>query len=57
MRFVIVGGVDDAGFGTMGTEATTGEADPGISDKELEEARRFGARFAAMTVKLRGRQE
>ena len=55
MRFVIVGGVDDAGFGTMGTEATTGPADPGISDKELEEARRFGERFAEMTVKLRGR--
>ena len=55
MRFVIVGGVDDAGFGTMGTEATTGPADSGISDKEAEEARRFGERFARMTVKLRGR--
>ena len=55
MRFIIVGGVDDAGFGTMGTEATTGPADSGISDKEAEEARRFGERFARMTVKLRGR--
>jgi len=55
MRFVIVGGVDDAGFGTMGTEATTGPADPGISEKELAEARRFGERFAQVTVKLRGR--
>jgi NAD(P)H dehydrogenase (quinone) len=54
MRFVIVGGVDDAGFGTMGAEATTGEADPGISEKELEEARRFGERFARVTMKLRG---
>jgi NAD(P)H dehydrogenase (quinone) len=54
MLFVIVGGVDDAGFGTMGAEATTGEADPGISEKELEEARRFGERFARVTMKLRG---
>jgi NAD(P)H dehydrogenase (quinone) len=53
MRFVIVGGVDAAGFGTLGPEATTGEADPGISEKELEEARRFGERFARVTVKLR----
>jgi len=53
MRFVAVGGVDDAGFGTMGTEATTGPADPGISEKELEEARRFGERFARVTLKMR----
>jgi NAD(P)H dehydrogenase (quinone) len=53
MRFVIVGGVDDAGFGTLGAEATTGEADPGLSEKELEEARRFGERFARVTLKLR----
>ena len=53
MRFVIVGGVDYAGFGTLGAEATTGEADPGISEKELEEARRFGERFGQVTVKLR----
>jgi NAD(P)H dehydrogenase (quinone) len=53
MRFVIVGGVDEAGFGTMGAQATTGAADPGISEKELEEARRFGERFARVTVKLR----
>jgi NAD(P)H dehydrogenase (quinone) len=55
MRFVVVGGVDDAGFGTMGTEATTGAGSPGIGPKELEEARRFGERFAQVTVKLRGR--
>ena len=55
MRFVIVGGVDDSGFGTMGTEATTGPADPGISDKELAEARSYGERFAQFTLKLRGK--
>jgi|SRR5215471_2011055 len=55
MRFVIVGGVDEVGFGTLGPEATTGPADPGVSEKELEEARRFGERFASVTLKLRGR--
>jgi NAD(P)H dehydrogenase (quinone) len=53
MRFVIVGGVDEAGFGTLGAQATTGEADPGVSEKELEEARRFGERFAQVTVKMK----
>jgi len=54
MRFVVVGGVDEAGFGTLGAQATTGEADPGLSAAELEEARRFGERFARVTLKLRG---
>jgi NAD(P)H dehydrogenase (quinone) len=53
MRFLIVGGVDEAGFGTLGAQATTGEADPGVSAAELEEGRRFGERFARVTVKLR----
>jgi NAD(P)H dehydrogenase (quinone) len=49
MRFTIVGGVDAAGFGTLGPAATTGPDDPGISEKELDEARVFGERFARMT--------
>ncbi len=49
MRFTIIGGVDDSGFGTIGPEATTGPADPGLSEKELEEARQFGERFARIT--------
>src|SRR5574340_1153312 len=53
MRFVAVGGVDAQGFGTLGPEATTGPADPGITDKELEEARRFGERFAHITIRVR----
>jgi NAD(P)H dehydrogenase (quinone) len=53
MRFTVVGGVDDAEFGTLGPEATTGKADPGISAKEQEEARRFGARFARFTRQMR----
>lgn len=53
MRFTIIGGVDDSGFGTLGPEATTGPADPGLSEKELEEGRRFGERFARMTKQFR----
>jgi NAD(P)H dehydrogenase (quinone) len=54
MRFAVIGGVDAEGYGTLGPEATTGAADPGISDKELEDARQFGERFARFTVKVRG---
>jgi NAD(P)H dehydrogenase (quinone) len=53
MRFVIVGGVDTNGFGTMGAQATTGPADPGLSEKELDEARKYGERFAKLTRQLR----
>jgi NAD(P)H dehydrogenase (quinone) len=53
MRFTVIGGVDDQGFGTLGPEATTGPADPGLSEKELEEGRQFGERFARMTRQIR----
>jgi NAD(P)H dehydrogenase (quinone) len=53
MRFTVIGGVDAEGYGTLGAEATTGPADPGISEKEIEEARRFGERFARLTRRLR----
>lgn len=53
MRFTIIGGVDDSGFGTLGPAATTGPADPGLSEKELEEGRSFGERFARMTKQIR----
>ena len=53
MRFTVIGGVDDQGFGTLGPEATTGPADPGLSEKELDEGRRFGERFARMTRQIR----
>jgi NAD(P)H dehydrogenase (quinone) len=52
MRYTVIGGVDAEGFGTLGPEATTGAADPGVSEKELEEARRFGERFARLTRRL-----
>ena len=53
MRYTVIGGVDAEGFGTLGPEATTGPADPGVSEKELEEARRFGERFARLTRQIR----
>jgi NAD(P)H dehydrogenase (quinone) len=53
MRFVVIGGVDAEGFGTLGPDATTGPADPGVSKQEVEEARQFGARFAQLTRRVR----
>ena len=53
MRYTVIGGVDAEGFGTLGPEATTGPADRGISEKEMEEARRFGERFARFTRQFR----
>jgi NAD(P)H dehydrogenase (quinone) len=52
MRFIAVGGEEADGFGTLGAQATTGESDPGLSEKEIAEAKRFGARFAAVTLRL-----
>ena len=52
MRFIVIGGVDDQGFGTLGPEATTGPSDPGVSEKEQAEARQFGERFARMTLQF-----
>ncbi len=52
MRFVVVGGEEADGFGTLGAQATTAGGDPGLSEAELEEARRFGNRFASMTLAL-----
>jgi len=51
-KFVLIGGEDAAGFGTLGAQATTGPSDPGLSEAELAEARRFGARFTTLTKKL-----
>jgi NAD(P)H dehydrogenase (quinone) len=52
MRFVVVGGEEADGFGTLGAQATTASSDPGLSEAELEEARRFGRRFAELTLAL-----
>jgi NAD(P)H dehydrogenase (quinone) len=52
MRFVVVGGLEPDGFGNLGAQATTGPTSPGLDDAELEEGRRFGERFARLTVKI-----
>ncbi|MGH9323911.1 MAG: flavodoxin family protein [Vicinamibacteria bacterium] len=52
MRFIVVGGEESDGFGTLGAQATTAGGDPGVSEEELEEARRFGRRFATVTLAL-----
>jgi len=53
MRFIIIGGVNDDGFGALGPQAVTGGAPPGISDRDRAEARRFGERFARLTLQFR----
>jgi NAD(P)H dehydrogenase (quinone) len=53
MRFIVIGGVDADGFGTLGPQATTGPADPGMSEKELDEGRKFGERFVRFTRQFR----
>jgi NAD(P)H dehydrogenase (quinone) len=53
MRFVIVGGVNDEGFGSLGPQAVTGGEPPGVSARELADARRFGERFARLTRQMR----
>ncbi len=54
MRFVIVGGVNEEGFGSLGPQAVTGSKPPGVNDRELADARRFGERFARLTRQLHG---
>ena len=53
MRFVIVGGVNEEGFGTLGAQASTAGKPPGINDRDRADARRLGERFARITRQLR----
>jgi NAD(P)H dehydrogenase (quinone) len=53
MRFVIVGGVNDEEFGTLGPQSVTAGVPPGVSVKDRADARRFGERFARITLRLR----
>ena len=48
MRFVVVGGVIEGGYGSLGAQAS-GEVGAGAR----EDARRFGERFARVTAKMR----
>jgi NAD(P)H dehydrogenase (quinone) len=50
MRFVVIGGVEADGFGNLGAQATTGPASPGLDERELEDGRRFGERYARLTA-------
>jgi NAD(P)H dehydrogenase (quinone) len=53
LRFVIVGGVNEEGFGSLGPQAATAGKPPGIDDRDRADARRFGERFARITRQLR----
>jgi NAD(P)H dehydrogenase (quinone) len=53
MRFVIVGGVNQEGFGSLGPQAVTAGKPPGVNDSDRADARRFGERFARITRQLR----
>ena len=50
MRFVIIGGVTDDGFGSLGPYAVTGGKPGGITARDRTEAKRFGERFARLTL-------
>ena len=53
MRFIVVGGVNDDGYGSLGPQAVTGGPPPGLNDRDRAEARRFGERFARVTLQFR----
>jgi hypothetical protein len=53
MRFMVIGGVNDEGFGSLGPQAVTGGSPPGVNDRDRAEARRFGERFARLTWQFR----
>ena len=50
MRFVIIGGVTDEGFGSLGPYAVTSGKPGGIDPRDRAEAKRFGERFARLTL-------
>ena len=52
MRFVVIGGVNDEGYGSLGPQAVTGGTPPGVNDRDRAEARRFGERFARLTLQF-----
>jgi NAD(P)H dehydrogenase (quinone) len=53
MRFVIVGGVNEEDFGTLGPQSVTAGSPPGVSLRDRDVARRFGERFARVTLRFR----
>jgi len=53
MRFLVIGGVNHDGFGSLGPQAVTGGSPPAVNDEDRAEARRFGERFARLTLQFR----
>ena len=51
-----LGVVDSDGFGALGQQATTGPADPGVSDKEEEGTRQFVERHTEFRLETGGCQ-
>ena len=54
MRFVVVGGVEGNGFGTLGPEATTPDPKTPMTSEEKDAARASGERFARLTRRVAG---
>jgi NAD(P)H dehydrogenase (quinone) len=54
MRFVVIGGLNREGYGNLGPQAVTAGPAPGVPAAELEEARRYGERFAKLTLQFSG---
>ncbi len=52
MRFIVIGGVDGTGHGTLGAQATFPSGKKAPSPQELEEARLSGQRFARVTHQM-----
>jgi NAD(P)H dehydrogenase (quinone) len=53
MRFVVVGGIEGDGFGTLGPEATTPDPKTPMTAEEKAAARASGERFARLTQQIR----
>jgi len=53
MRFIVIGSVNDEEFGSLGPQAVTGDSPPGVNDRDRAGARRFGERFARLTLQFR----
>jgi NAD(P)H dehydrogenase (quinone) len=52
MRFVVVGGVEGEGFGTLGPEATTPDPKTPMTAEEKASAQASGERFARLTRQI-----
>jgi NAD(P)H dehydrogenase (quinone) len=52
MRFVVIGGVEGDGFGTLGPEATTPDPKGPMTPEEKDAARASGERFARLTLQI-----